>query len=704
MRTTRSLRLPRETRDTLLLLAVIAWTLLPHVWHVPWWCNVLTASVLVWRASIALTARSLPPAAVRFFFLALAVGLTWSTYGTVIGKDPGVTLLVMLVVIKTLELRARRDAMVIFFLGFFLIVTNFFYSQSLLLALAMVVAVWGLLTALVLANLHAGHPSLRAAGAVAARMAALSLPVMVVLFFIFPRIGPLWGGDQGGRATTGLSGSMRMGGIAELTQSEQIAFRVRFEGTAPPQAQLYFRGPVLTRFDGRDWTAMPAQAQAPQHAVTFGGTAYAYETVIEPSNMPLLPLLEWTSSVDMSDAALREHGPRRQDDGQWRTERRVDERLTVRAKGHARTRMGPLTPDGSLAEALVIPEATNPRTVQWARRLIDRERDLHEGGTPAVVKRLLAHINQGYTYTHAPGSYGDARGHFAIDEFWLDRREGFCEHFASAMVFVLRAIGIPSRVVTGYQGADEQLQDGWHVVRQLNAHAWVEVWMQGAGWVRVDPTASVAPERVERGLGLRPPQGLVSNVFNTIDPSLWPSLRNHWETMQLRWDRWVVHYSRGQQFDLLKKIGVTSPQWEHLIYAVVGLLVTASAVGTGWAWWDRRRRDPWERLQSDVRARLRALGLQADPHEGPRALARRVTDELGDTGRTMAALLQGLEVARYAGEGLAKPNARWWRDFQRAANAVSRHVHVSDFSSSMLPTRSHQGDASGSNTPASKRR
>jgi protein-glutamine gamma-glutamyltransferase len=690
MKTSHHLKLPRDSRDTLLLLVVVGWTILPHAWHVPWWCTLLSGALLIWRASLALTARPVPSSPVRIIFLALAVGLTWSTYGTVMGKDAGVTLLVMLIVIKTLELRARRDAMVIFFLGFFVIITHFFYSQSLPLAAAMLVSVWGLLTALVLANLQAGHPSLRAAGGVAARMSLMSLPVMAVLFVVFPRIGPMWGSEQGGKATTGLSNSMRMGGIAELTQSEQIAFRVKFEGTPPAQSQLYFRGPVLTRFDGREWTATQQQAQAPRHPVSFGGKAVAYQMRLEPNHMALLPVLEWTRVIEAS-ASLQGMDPRRQDDGQWRSLRPVMDRLDFSATAHTRVKHGAMNPDGSLADALVIPEDSNPRTTQWARDLLARERDLHAGGTPAVIRRLLAHINGSYRYTHSPGEYGDVNGRGAIDEFWLDRREGFCEHFASSMVYVLRSMGIPSRVVTGYQGSDEQLQDGWHVVRQLNAHAWVEVWIQGEGWTRVDPTASVAPERVENGLAQRPAQSLVGSVFNTINPSLWPKIRGFWETTQMRWDRWVVHYSRGQQFDVLKRLGVTQPRWEHLVYTLIGLLVGSSALGAMWAWWDRRRRDPWERLQSDLRARLRAIGIEAQAHETLRKLAGRVRDELGDQGAELAAQLLVLDHRRYADGSSSKPDAAWWRGFTKAANTAQRRVQISGFASSMLPDAAKAG-------------
>ncbi len=683
MRQSHFLNVPRESRDTLLLLAVIAWTLLPHAWHLPWWCIALTGVLLVWRASLAWGARRLPPTAVRTAMLALAVGLTWWSFGTVIGKDPGVTLLVMLVVIKTLELRARRDALVVFFLGFFLIVTNFFYAQSLPVALAMLLSVWGLLTALVLANIPSGRPSLRQAGTIAARMAAWSFPVMVLLFVMFPRIGPLWGTDQGGKASTGLSNTLRMGGIAELVNNDEIAFRVRFDGAAPPSAQLYFRGPVLTRFDGQSWRpTKPPDAARGEARVQLEGAAVAYQMVLEPSDFNVLPLLEWTVKVE--SGAWVVDVPQLMPDMQWKAERPITERIQIRAVAHPRVRFGLEPTDPAVLESLVVPLASNPRTVAWAQQWIEREPGLKRADVPEVVDRLLAQINNSFTYTLAPGSYGDASGRGAIDEFWLDRREGFCEHFASTTVFILRTLGIPARIVTGYQGTDAELQEGWHVVRQLHAHAWIEVWTPDRGWWRVDPTASVAPERVNLGATLRPRPSLMSSMLETINPSLLPSLRHHWETAQMRWNRWVVQYSRGQQFDLLKKLGVDTPTWEHLVYALIALLTGASLAGAVWAWIERRRRDPWERLQSDVREQLQHLGIDAESHEAPRTLARRVRGELGAQGEAVAQALDDLDHQRYATASTRRPDPRWWPLFAKAVTIASRRAAISAFSTSVL--------------------
>ena len=260
----RAAHLPRDTRDTLFNLAVIGWTIAPHALQLPPWCSAMAAALLLWRAKLSLAGAALPNRWIISALLVLAAGLTLWSERTLLGKEAGITLLVVLMALKTLELRARRDALVVFFLGFFVVLTQFLYSQSLATALWLLVSVWGLLTALVLAHMPVGRPPLRRAGALAARAAGLGVPVMVVLFLLFPRIGPLWGLPQDAGARTGLSGSMRLGGISSIAEDDSIALRVRFFGPPPSQEQLYFRGPVLSNFDGREWTRLAPTVPAAQ--------------------------------------------------------------------------------------------------------------------------------------------------------------------------------------------------------------------------------------------------------------------------------------------------------------------------------------------------------------------------------------------------------------------------------------------------------
>ncbi len=661
--------LPRDARDTLFHLAVIGWTVLPHLLHLPTWCAVMVGGVLAWRGRLAWTGGPLPSRWIVSGLLILAAVLTIWRERALLGKEAGVTMLVVLLALKTLELRARRDALVVFFLGFFLVLTHFLYSQSLGTGLWMLVALWGLLTALVLAHMPVGQPPLWRAGRVAAQAAALGLPVMVVMFLLFPRIGPLWGLPQDAIGRTGLSGSMQLGGVAQLANDDSVALRVRFFGPPPRPDQMYFRGPVLSTFDGREWTRLVPSvpvAQRPRAQFVLEGAPVRYEMTVEPSRLPLLPLLEVTP--DRGDAAptLPGYLVTLRPDAQWQTDRPLGERLRFEARAWLQHRHGPFEPTPGLRDLVDLPAGFNPRTMQWAAAL-RAQPEYANADAPTLVRAVLQHIRQGgFTYTLEPGTYGRN----AVDEFWLDRKLGFCEHFAAAFVVVMRTLDVPSRIVTGYQGSDPVPQDGYWIVRQSHAHAWAEYWVPGQGWVRVDPTAAVAPERVQRGRNLQPAPGLVAGAFRNFDPALAARLRANWEALNNRWNQWVLNYSRARQFSLLEQLGFERPSWQDLAKLLVLVLSAASLAGAGWAWWDRRRQDPWQRLQSRVQHRLARLGVAVQPHDAPRARASRVRATLGPPGQHLAELLDALDHQRYGGAAAVATPRRWWRDFTAAARAV----------------------------------
>ncbi len=671
--------LPREARDTLFLLAVIGWTVLPHAAHLPAWCGWLTLAVLLWRARLAVRGAALPGRWVLVAVLIVAAGLTLMSYRTLLGKEPGVTLLVALMALKTLELRARRDAFVVFFLGFFIVLTHFLYSQSLAVALAMLVSVWGLLTALVLAHMPVGQPSLRQAGFLAARTAALGAPIMVLMFVLFPRVGPLWGVPSDGAAGTGLSNRMRMGSLAEIALDDSIALRIRFEGAAPAPQAMYLRGPVLARFDGTEWrplvpnfasgfAAGAALRTASGAELRVTGPALPYEITLEPQRLTVLPTLEATPEAPLVEGNAQGHVAMPTDDLQWVVARPLYERVRYRAAAYPRFQHGPLAPTPGLRDYLELPPAHNPRTLEWAAAL--RRDPAHaQADARSLARTLMQHIRtQGYSYTLAPGVY---LGSDAVDQFWLDRKEGFCEHFAAAFVVLMRALDVPARIVTGYQGADLAPVDGFFVVRQSSAHAWAEYWQEGAGWIRADPTAAVAPERIDRSRQLRPPPGLVAQMLGEANPELLASLRAGWELLNNRWNQWVMNYSRTQQFDLLKSLGFRSPQWEDLALLSIWTVCLLALGGAAWAWWDRRRIDPWQRQMLALRAALQRAGIAAAPHEAAGTLARRVRSRFGAAGEALALLLETLERQRYDVGARVRPDRALTRQSVQLARALA---------------------------------
>ncbi|MDQ0032832.1 transglutaminase-like putative cysteine protease [Variovorax boronicumulans] len=637
--------LPRDARDTLFLLTVIALIVLPQVENLPWWCTALTALVLLWRGSLAIEARPLPGKWWRIALLALALAGTYATHRTLLGRDAGVTLIVILLALKTLELRARRDAFVVFFLGFFAMLTNFFYSQSLLTAFTMLLALLGLLTALVNAHMPVGKPSLLQAARAAGWMALAGAPIMLALFLLFPRFAPLWGTPSDAMAgRMGLSNTMRVGTIAELALDDSIAARIKFEGDrSPPQSQLYFRGPVLGQFDGREWSALPAWARGGQGSANLRvtGEPVRYEVTLEPSNRP------WLLTLDAAQKAPEAPGLEVMGtpDLQWLSNRPVTDLLRYRAESYPQFQSGPVRRMGGQLQAyLALPPGTNPRTAALAAEMRN-DPALAGAATPALVQAALRRLRTGgYTYTLEPGVYGND----TADEFWFDRKEGFCEHIASAFVVLMRNLGIPSRIVTGYQGGELNSIDNYWIIRQRDAHAWAEVWQEGAGWVRVDPTASVAPGRIGQLQRLVPQPGLFAGAFGAMSPTLVQNLRAAWEAVNNGWNQWVLSYTQSRQLNLLKNLGFDAPSLEDLAYVLLYLVIAASLAGAGWTLWERSRHDPWLRLLGQARARLAKAGLAVPETAPPRQMAAQADARFGPAAQPVRDWLLKLEAQRYA--------------------------------------------------------
>ena len=645
--------LPRDSRDTLFLLAVVGWILLPQVNALPVWASVLAYGVLLWRGWLAWHARPLPGRWWLLAALAVAVAGTLFTHKTILGRDAGLTLVTMLLALKTLELRARRDAFVVFFLGFFAMLGNFFFSQSLLTAGAMVIGLLGLLTALVNAHMPVGKPPLSESARMAGKMVLLGAPIMAALFVLFPRMGPLWGApNDTSTGRSGLSPTMQIGNIAKLALDDSIALRVRFDlpgGGAPPSWQLYFRGPVLGSFDGREWRSLSAppdgmQRVQPPADLVVSGPGIRYEVTMEPNQYP------WVLAMDAAQEApdLPGRRVRMAPDLQWFTNRPISELVRYQATSYADFRHGPLQMTPQLRVFTELPAGYNPRTLQLAA---DMRRDpaLAQADTATLVDAAMEKLRTGgFSYTLEPGVYGQ----HAADEFWFDRKEGFCEHIASSFVVLMRALDIPSRIVTGYQGGDLNSVDGFWTLRQSDAHAWAEVWQAGKGWVRVDPTAAVAPGRIGVAGRLQAPRGVVGSAFATmVSPTVLASIRAGWEALNNGWNQWVLNYAQTSQINLLKKIGFTAPSWEDLLRVLAGLVAGVALVAVVWARWERSRRDPWLQLLDQARQRLQAAGLPLGPAVPARSMAQQARQHFGDAAAPASHWLLQLEMLRYAPGG-----------------------------------------------------
>jgi transglutaminase-like putative cysteine protease len=651
--------LSREQQDTLFLLAVIALVALPHASHQPAWATGMTVVLLGWRAWLALKLKPLPRRWLLFALLALCVGGTFLTFRTITGRDAGVTLVTMLLTLKTLELRARRDAFVVFFLGFFSVLTHFLFSQSIATALLMVAAVAALFAALVGAHMPVGKPKVAQRFALAGKMMLLGTPLAIALFLFFPRLAaPLWGlpGDaQQGK--TGLSEQFSMGDLAELALDDSIAFRIEFEGgRAPLPDLLYFRGPVMgTTSDGKSWQQerrFDTFAQM-RPGVRVKGEGIRQTITLEPHRRAWVFALEHPAAPPQIAGLEVAVFPTMQLHLVGRKSS-VTERVRYSVESFPDTEHGPLSAnpfvEGYLRQYVELPPGFNPRTLQYAA---DLRRDARYADAPAeqLVELLLAQIARGgYSYSLAPGLYGT----HAVDEFWFDRKVGFCEHFAGAFVVLLRALDVPARIVTGYQGAELNPFDGSYVVRHSHAHAWVEYWQAGRGWVRADPTAAVAPERIRSQAGtLARQRGLLGlDVLSPERLTLLRTLRESWEAVNNAWNQWILAYTATRQLDLLKNIGFSEPDWASLAVLMIVLAAAATALAGAWLVWDRPRRDAWQRLHARTQRRLARLGVPSTAADAPRALAARLPAAWpGAEPATLSAwreALLALERLRYA--------------------------------------------------------
>jgi protein-glutamine gamma-glutamyltransferase len=649
--------LPRDSRDALLLLAVIGWIVLPLAAHLPTWCVVLTYGVLLWRGALALRAKPLPTRWWLLLVLIVAAAGTYWSHRTLLGRDAGVTLVVVLLALKTMELRGRRDAFVVFFLGFFALLTNFFYSQSLLTAAAMLIAVWGLLTALVNAHMTVGNPSLAQAARTAGFLAVLGAPIMALLFALFPRLAPLWGIPSDGMSgRSGLSSSMSVGNIAQVALDESVAFRVEWldaqgqpGARSPAQSDLYFRGPVLSSFDGKQWKALESKFPRHMHVpadVQVQGDPVRQIITLEPHNRPWLFALEVPVGPPVgaqSDAVLTP-------DLQWMARAPITDLTRYQATSYPNFRHGSTAQTArqtvQLQDYLELPPGFNPRTLQWAVAL-RREAALVSAGSAQLVDRVLRELRTGgYRYTLEPGTYGQ----HSADEFWFDRKLGFCEHIASAFVIAMRALDVPARIVTGYQGGQVNGVDGVFTVRQSDAHAWAEVWIRGQGWVRVDPTSAVAPERTGSFSRLQAPQTVFGGAMAAVvSPDFAKQMRAIWEAMNNSWNQRILNYTQSKQLDLLKNIGFEAPGWQQLWYLLTGLVMLAGIAGTAWSWWSRHEHDPWLRTLKRTRAALvKHQGLQVSASSTPRELAAAAQAKFGERAQAIVQALLELEALRYS--------------------------------------------------------
>ena len=609
--------LARDKQDTLLLIASSLLVLVPHASHLPVWISALCGATLAWRAAVTLLGRRMPSNLILVPLAAAAMAGVLHSYHTLLGRDAGVAMLVLLVAFKMLEMHARRDLFVVVFLCYFLVLTNFFYSQTIPTALLMLASLVALLATQLSFQLTGAVPPLRTRLWMGAKMLGVALPLAGAAFVLFPRIeGPLWGmPDDAHGAKIGLSDTMAPGQMTDLAQSDDVAFRVRFDGPVPAQPQLYWRGPVLGDYDGRTWTRVrPSRLSSPRPlSLTVGGQPLGYQVTLEPSNARWLFALEMPRALPVVPG----HGVALSDELEFRSTDPLTERVRYDLISHVRYN---LQPDASPIDGkwLSLPYGLNPRA---------RAAGLALAAEPDPARRVATVLSVfssgGFVYTLRPPLLP---GRDSIDDFLYGTRAGFCEHYAGAFVFLMRAAGVPARVVTGYQGGEVNPLDGYLTVRQSDAHAWAEVWLPRQGWVRVDPTAAVAPERIERNLAsvLPPPAPFGLEGLGRLlqpDPDSLPGrLRYLFGAVNNGWNQWVLNYTPQRQQRFVDRLREGLSHWQSL--ALITMLCLLLFLARKFS--QRQKVDPVDALYSALCQRLGQLGLPRAPDEGPTAYARRI--------------------------------------------------------------------------------
>ncbi len=637
----------RDKADTLLLLATCALVLLPHASHLPIWVLPICSALLAWRGWVTFRGNRMPPRWLLLPIAVLAMSGVYLTYRTFFGREAGVTMLALLLTLKLLEMHAKRDLFVVLFLSFFLILSSFFYSQSIGTAVMTLIATLAILTTQLSFQYTGVVPPLKQRIRLGSTIFLLAIPVTLVLFLLFPRIqGPLWGlpsDAQAGR--TGLSETMAPGNISKLAQSDEIAFRAKFADPPPPQSQRYWRGVVLGAYDGRTWVPMPPpSSSSSQIAVKVRNTPLRYQVTLEPHGRRWIFALEVPQSISnvANSPVLISY------DMQFLSSAPINERVRYDAVSYVDYALQANESARVLQQSLALPPGFNPRTLEWAADL--RKRSANKAEMITAVLRLFQEQNFRYTLEPPP------LGKHVIDEFLFTTRAGFCEHYSSAFVVLMRALGIPARVVTGYQGGEINPTDGFMIVRQSDAHAWAEVWLEERGWIRVDPTAAVAPNRVEQNLSRAVSRSMLGGLI-TLDGSSnslltrLRQLRQNWDALTNAWNQWVLNYTPEQQRNFVRSLGFHDVSWRTLIVLMLLFGVIAVAVAVLPLLLHRQKRDPFDIVYQVLCRRLEKKGLPRAIHEGPRAYGARLTavnSPLSTEQKTaLAQFLELYETVRY---------------------------------------------------------
>jgi len=648
------------------LLVAVALAIVPHLLHATWWMRGLALAVLLYRYRLHVGQGRMPNRSLRLLFLLAVLFGLWQQHGTLFGVEPSTQLLVAAFLLKTLEMFQRRDAYVLLVLGYFVTATLFLFYQGPFAALYALVTLWAFSAALIGINQPLQQAPAWQHGRVSASLMLQSLPMMLLLFFLVPRLGPLWAiPSPTGQAVTGMSDSLSLGDISALSESTELAFRVEFLNEPPAQEELYWRGVVLGEFDGKSWRAerrtrsfVPQQQAMPawwQEVNSLTAPGYHYRVQLEsPQNTWLFALAQPVSTTaGVGTTAL----------GTLTLQQPLYERFRYTVHSHPNHVVSETLSEQQKQRYLHLPPVFNPRTQALAQQLRQQRHTDH-----AFVQGALGWFQQQpFTYTHQPPTVG----RHANDDFLFATQRGFCEHFASSFALLMRAGGVPARIVVGYQGGEWNPRSQHLSVYQYQAHAWVEVWLDERGWTMIDPTATVAPHRVETERTVAEAGG--SKMRNAWYANrLVMRLRKQMDWLEFSWQRWVLNYDEQQQSERLRQwLGAITPT--KLGAALLGFGSVLLAPLLLWALWMGRpaiasaleREFHWLRR---LLARKGGPALPKTEYWSAQQLAQQGSVLWPQAAHEFSAWAQAMEGALYAGanekQALAMLRRLRWRFFR----------------------------------------
>lgn len=593
--------------------AVVVGASVPHWPQQPVWIPVLLATSVAWRLAASLHGWPLPSRVARLTLAMVAFACVLLQYQTINGITAGSALLIVMVALKFLESRTQRDQLVLMIIAYFLVFAGLLYRRGFFSGVYLLLFAWvttvGLLQLGRRGPLLPNLPTARLAG----RLLLQAVPFMVVLFLLFPRLqGPLWGiPGNTETTTTGLSDSMSPGDITDLGLSDEVAFRAEFITRPPPPDQLYWRGPVLSNFNGRTWTRDPGMRRRVLDTIEFIGEPIEYRVMKEPNGR------RWAFALDMPASWVSRPNIVMGSDYQLRmfVAESPDNIVDYRITSYTQYRANEALTDLDRERLTRLPERSNPRTRAMVQGWLNDDPD-----PKAIIARALnVFADERFFYTLTP----PALGQHTADEFLFETREGFCEHYASAFTIMLRAAGIPSRVVTGYQGGELNGIGGYFMIRQSDAHAWTEVWLPDEGWVRVDPIATVAPERIALGSTRTVLAGEASDQLR-LARAIWVrTALLTWDTINTYWNDWVVGYGPRLQRSLLTALGFERPRWRQLLLLTAIATASILLVLSAYFSWTRSRR---QRPDPAARSFRRFVAKLAKLKVAPRAATETASD------------------------------------------------------------------------------